>query len=224
MSILSKRLRAFGRRQDGNATIEFVFLFPLFMAIFLMGFESGYYMVRTVMLERAVDMSVRDIRLGNGRVPEFAAVKENICENAIIFPKCDETIHVYMEEVAIAPGAIAAVTGPARCTNRFSEDPQYNEDDYNVGNSNTMMVVQVCAVVSPFFPTTGIGLGLQNAELGVAGVENAGMMAIVATTAFVNEPGTRAMAPYSPPMGSGTGTGGGGGTGGSGGSGDISNL
>ena len=35
MSILSNRLRAFGRRQDGNATIEFVFLFPLFMAIFV---------------------------------------------------------------------------------------------------------------------------------------------------------------------------------------------
>ena len=226
MSTLSKRLRAFGRRQDGNATIEFVFLFPLFMAIFLMGFESGYYMVRTVMLERAVDISVRDIRLGNGRVPEFAAVKENICENAIIFPKCDETIHVYMEEVAIAPGAIAAVTGPARCVNRFSEDPQYNEDDYNVGTTNTMMVVQVCAVVSPFFPTTGIGLGLQNADLGVRDengdpAANGGMMAIVATTAFVNEPGTRAMAPYSPTMGSGGSTGGSGGTGGSG---DTSNL
>ena len=175
-------------------------------------------MVRTVMLERAVDISVRDIRLGNGRVPEFAAVKENICENAIIFPKCDETIHVYMEEVAIAPGAIAAVTGPARCVNRFSEDPQYNEDDYNVGTTNTMMVVQVCAVVSPFFPTTGIGLGLQNADLGVRDengdpAANGGMMAIVATTAFVNEPGTRAMAPYSPPMGSGGSTGGSGGIG-----------
>ena len=148
----------------------------------------------------------------------FAAVRENICENAIIFPKCDETIHIYMEEVAITPGAIAAVTGPARCVNRFSEDPQFDENDYNVGTSNTMMVVQVCAVVSPFFPTTGIGLGLQNADLGVQGEnnENGGMMAIVATTAFVNEPGTRAMAPYSPPMGSGTSTSGSGGTGGSG--------
>jgi Flp pilus assembly protein TadG len=189
-------LRAFGRREDGNATIEFVFLFPLFMSIFLMGFESGYYMVRNVMLERAVDISVRDIRLGNGKVPQFAAVKEQICENAVIFPNCTDSIHVYMEEVAIAPGAIAAVTGEARCVNRFSTEPQFDDTDYNVGQANTMMVVQVCASVSPFFPTTGMGLGLQNDQLG-------GNMAIVATTAFVNEPGTRALAPYSPPMGSG---------------------
>lgn len=196
MSSLVNKLGAFGRRQDGNATIEFVFLFPLFMSIFLMGFESGYYMVRNVMLERAVDISVRDIRLGNGKVPQFAAVKEQICENSVIFPNCTDSLHVYMEEVAIAPGAIAAVTGEARCVNRFSTEPQFDETDYNVGQANTMMVVQVCASVSPFFPTTGIGLGLQNDELG-------GNMAIVATTAFVNEPGTRALAPYSPPMGSG---------------------
>ena len=196
MSSLVNKLGAFGRRQDGNATIEFVFLFPLFMSIFLMGFESGYYMVRNVMLERAVDISVRDIRLGNGKVPQFAAVKEQICENSVIFPNCTDSLHVYMEEVAIAPGAIAAVTGEARCVNRFSTEPQFDETDYNVGQANTMMVVQVCASVSPFFPTTGIGLGLQNDELG-------GNRAIVATTAFVNEPGTRALAPYSPPMGSG---------------------
>lgn len=200
MSSFSSKLLRFRRREDGNATIEFVFLFPLFISIFLMGFESGFYMVRTVMLERSVDISVRDIRLGNGKVPEFADIKERICESAVVISNCIDSIHIHMEEVAIEPGAIAAVTGPARCVNRFSQEPQYDGTDYDVGQANTMMVVQVCAAVSPFFPTTGMGLGLQNDQLG-------GNMAIVATTAFVNEPGTRAFAPYSPPMGSGDGTG-----------------
>lgn len=208
MSFLSKRFLRFRSREDGSATVEFVFLFPLFMAIFLMGFEAGFYMIRNVMLERAVDISVRDIRLGNGRIPDYDAVVERICENAIVFSKCDESMHVYMEEVSIQPGAIAAVTGPARCINRFSDEPQFDDTDYNVGDANTMMIVQVCAVVSPMFPTTGIGLGLQRPELGLQreGFENTGMMAIVATTAFVNEPGTRAMAPTPPPpTGGGTG-------------------
>ncbi len=213
MSGLVRKFVRFRTGEDGNATIEFVFLFPLFMAIFLMGFESGYYMVRNVMLERAVDISVRDIRLGNGRIPSFDAIKQQICDNSIIFPKCDETIHVYMEEVDIAPGAVAAVTGDVRCLNRFSTEDQFGEDDYNVGTSNTMMVVQVCAVVSPFFPTTGIGLGLQRPELGLQaeGFENTGLMAIVATSAFVNEPGTRAIAadPVVPIGGGGGGSGGG---------------
>jgi len=31
----------FRRGQDGNATIEFVFLFPAFIFLFLTGFEAG---------------------------------------------------------------------------------------------------------------------------------------------------------------------------------------
>ena len=72
------------------------------------------------MLERAVDISVRDIRLGNGRVPDFDLVKDQICENSVVMPNCDDSLHVYMQEVDIQPGAIAAVTGEPRCLNRFS--------------------------------------------------------------------------------------------------------
>ncbi|MEM6387219.1 MAG: TadE family protein [Pseudomonadota bacterium] len=200
MSFFLRKVCRFRQRDDGNATIEFVFLFPLFMAIFLMGFEAGFYMVRSVMLERAVDIAARDIRLGNGNVPDFDAVRDNICENAFAIYECTNSVHVYMEEVQIAPGAIAAVTGDARCINRRSNVPQYLPGDYNVGNTNTMMVVQVCATVTPMFPTTGIGLGLQIDDLN-------GDTAIVTSTAFVNEPGNRAFA--APP----TTTGGGGGSG-----------
>ena len=208
MSFLKKNIRIYRRKEDGSATVEIVFLFPLFMSIFLMGFESGFYMVRNVMVERAVDISVRDIRLGNGNVPEYADIIQRICDAAVVLPDCENTVHIHMEEVAISPGAIAALDDAARCLNWYSDEPQYDDSEYEVGQANTMMLVQVCATVSPFFPTTGLGLKLQNSEL-------SGDMAIVATTAFVNEPGTRAMAPYTPPIGGG-GTGGGTGGGGSG--------
>ncbi len=198
MFSLCKKSVRFGRREDGSATIEFVFLFPMFMFLFLMGFESGLYMIRNVMLERAVDISVRDIRLGNGRVPEFAALKENICDDVLVIPNCADSIHIYMTEIDITPGAVAANTGDFRCLNRYSSDPQFGDDDYEVGQANTMMLVQVCASVHPYFPTTGIGLGLRRDQLG-------GDYAIVASTAFVNEPGTRAMAVYNPGGDSGDG-------------------
>jgi len=193
MSSRFKRLRAYRKREDGSATVEFVILFPLIISIFLMGFETGFYMVRNVMLERAVDISVREIRLGNGRVPDFDLLKAQLCETAMILPDCEDpsspskAIHISMQEIDIAPGSIAAIEGPARCTNRFSDQPQYTSDDYEVGDTNKMMIVQVCAAVSPLFPTTGIGLGMQNDQLG-------GAMALVATTAFVTEPGTRSFA------------------------------
>lgn len=186
LTFVRKSVR-FGRREDGSATIEFVFLFPMFMFLFLMGFESGLYMIRNVMLERAVDISVRDIRLGNGRVPQFSALKANICDDVLVIPNCEDSIHIYMTEIPITPGAVASNTGDFRCLNRYSEDPQFDESDYNVGATNTMMLVQVCASVHPYFPSTGVGLGLRRDALG-------GDYAIVASTAFVNEPGTRAMA------------------------------
>ncbi len=199
-SLCRKPVR-FGRREDGSATVEFVFLFPMFMFLFLMGFESGLYMIRNVMLERAVDISVRDIRLGNGNVPEFAALKENICDDVLVIPNCTDSIHIYMQEIEITPGAVASKTGDFRCLNRYSTDPQFDVEDYDVGQANTMMLVQVCASVHPYFPTTGVGLGLRRDQLG-------GDYAIVASTAFVNEPGTRAMAAYNPvDDGSGDGSG-----------------
>lgn len=208
MGFLRKGIRVYRRKEDGSATVEFVLLFPLFMSIFLMGFESGFYMVRNVMVERAVDISVRDIRLGNGKVPQYEDIIERICDAAVVLPDCSETVHIHMEEVAITPGAIAALDDEARCLNYYSDEPQFDGSEYEVGQANTMMLVQVCASVTPFFPTTGLGLRLQNSEL-------SGDMAIVATTAFVNEPGTRALAPYTPPVGGGSGgSGGSGGTGG----------
>lgn len=182
-----KKFVRFGRREDGSATVEFVIVFPLFMFLFLMGFESGIYMIRNVMLERAVDISVRDIRLGNGRVPEFSALKTNICDDVLVIPNCADSIHIYMTEIAITPGSVTANTGDIRCLNRYSDEPQFDETDYSIGNTNTMMLVQVCASVHPYFPSTGIGLGLRRDLLG-------GDYAIVASTAFVNEPGTRGMA------------------------------
>lgn len=193
MSATVKKFRAFRKSQDGNATIEFVVLFPAFIFLFLTGFEAGYYMVRNVMLERAVDIAVRDVRLGNGRVPTFAALKQRICDEAAILPDCVNNLQVEMRPVDIQPGGVQAMAGPARCVDLNSSDDPLTGTTYNVGQVNNMMILRVCALAEPLFPSTGIGVGMK--------VDNFGNYALVATTAFVNEPGNRAM----------TGTGGGGG-------------
>lgn len=185
MSVPIKKLLDFRREQDGNATIEFVLLFPAFIFLFLTGFESGYYMVRNVMLERAVDIAVRDVRLGNGRVPTFVALKQRICDEATILPDCMQNLQVEMRPVDIQPGGVAVMAGPARCVDLNSSDDPLTGTTYNVGQVNNMMVLRVCALAEPLFPTTGIGVGMQ--------VDGFGNYALVATTAFVNEPGNRGM-------------------------------
>ena len=177
------RLTSFKKREDGNATIEFVFLFPAFMFLFLTGFESGYYMVRNVMLERAVDVAVRDVRLGNGSVPRFEKLKERICEQASIIPDCVNSVQIEMQSVAITPGSTTAVNGPVRCVDRLSEEDPETGTIYDAGNENELMIVRVCALSQPLFPTTRLGVGMK--------VDVEGNYAIVATSGFVNEPGNR---------------------------------
>ena len=179
------KFKSFKRKQDGNATVEFVLLFPMFMFIFMTGFESGYYMVRNVMLERAVDIAVRDVRLGNGRVPDFNGLKQRICEETVIFPDCMNHLQVEMRPVNIQPGAIATMNTSARCIDLNSSDDPLMSTTYAVGDVNNLMVVRACSLVDPVFPTTGIGVGLQR--------DAHGNMALVATAAFVNEPGNRGM-------------------------------
>jgi len=156
-----------------------------------MGFESGYYMVRSVMLERAVDISVRNVRLGNGKIPQLAAFKEDVCQNATILPDCENSIQVEMVSVDMVPGAVAALDDSSVCIDRRRADvDQTAFSTYDVGTINKMVLVRVCAVASPLFPTTGIGSGMKRTEqIG----EN---YAMIATTAFVAEPGTRDFDPY----------------------------
>ncbi len=184
---MCKLFRYFRKSQEGSATVEFVVLFPAFIFLFLTGFESGYYMVRNVMLERAVDVAVRDVRLGNGRVPSFEHLKAKICNQAGIIPDCMNSLQIEMQPIPIEPGSTALVRGPAKCVDRLSTEDPRTGTTYEVGDQNSMMMVRVCALSQPLFPSTGIGLGMR--------VDAEGNYALVATTAFVNEPGNRSLAP-----------------------------
>ncbi len=189
MSMLFKRLVRFRKRQDGTASIEFVILFPVFMFMLLTGFESGLYMVRNVMMERAVDIAMRDVRLGNGRIPEFtppqfATLKQRICDNAAVIPNCMQMVQVEMRPVAIEPGGVAAFGRNVRCIDTEADPGAVQATTYDTGQDNSLMVVRVCTLAQPFFPTTGMSAGMA--------YDGKGNYALVTTTAFVNEPGQRA--------------------------------
>jgi len=183
MSCFVNKFRRFRRKEDGSATIEFVLLFPVFMSLFLLGFESGFFMVRNVIFERAVDIAIRDVRLGNGRVPEFDDLKANICSNALLLNDCVDNIQIEMQTVQIVPGGIDPLRTPTRCVDTLSDEDQSQFTTFDLGEQNSMMVVRVCSLMEPFFPTTRLGAGL--------GVDVEGNVAMVITSAFVNEPGTR---------------------------------
>jgi hypothetical protein len=172
---LSSRFR---RDESGTSTVEFVILFPLFMAIFFAAFESGYLMLRNVMLERSVDLAVRELRLGDPQPPTFAEFKQGICDNTYFISDCDDVVQVQLRPVDMTTWG--PLNGDPRCIDVESAIDPFDQTEYLVGGNNELMMVRVCALFQPMFPTTGLGLNMQ--------YDGDGNYALVVTTAFVNEP------------------------------------
>jgi Flp pilus assembly protein TadG len=170
------RLWRFWRREDGAATVEFVIIFPVFISLFLASFELGLYMTRQVMLDRAVDISVRALRLGQFADPTPQDIRDSICARAgLVVANCDNRILIEMTRVPTTTWQTLPTS--ATCVNRDEEvEPVVT---FNGGQPNDMMLIRVCALLEPVFFTTHLGLKMQT---------YGNFYALTATSAFVNEP------------------------------------
>ena len=175
-----RRLSAFvlsaWRREDGTATMEFVLVIPLIMAIFMASFESGLLMTRSIMLEQSVDMTMRELRLGHYPNVTNRLLKKEICSRAIIFPDCADNIKIEMQRVSTTTWDFPAT--PDHCINRREAgEPVVS---LNAGQQNDLMMVRVCVVLDAMFPSTGIAMKLP--------LDRDGGYGLVARTAYVIEP------------------------------------
>jgi Flp pilus assembly protein TadG len=170
------RLRRWLRRENGNSTIEFVIIFPIFMTIFISTFEAGMMMVRQVMLDRATDISVRALRLGSWATPTHEQLKRNICGLAAILPDCMNSVLVELRPVSTTTWT--PLPANPTCIDRDAIIQPVTT--FDGGQQNEMMLVRVCVLVKPMFPTTGLGLRLPE--------EGEDYYSLVSTSAFVNEP------------------------------------
>lgn len=169
------RLRRFAGREDGTATLEFVLMFPLFIMFFLSTFELGMALARQMMMDRAVDLAVRSVRIGLVPTVTSDALRDLICENALM-PNCVADLRLEMIEVD--PRAWRAPEPVPDCVDRA--DPARAARNFDPAVQNQLMVLRVCAVFDPYFPTTGLGARLQEGR--------GGTYALVSSSAFVVEP------------------------------------
>jgi hypothetical protein len=173
---LSACLPAALRREDGTATMEFVLVIPVIMAIFMASFESGLLMTRSIMLEQAVDMTMRELRLGHYPSVTNKVLKEEICKRTIIFPDCEKNIKIEMQRVSTVTWNMPDI--PQTCINRREDaEPVIS---LNVGQQNDLMLLRVCVALDAMFPATGIALNLP--------LDDDGGYGLVTRTAFVTEP------------------------------------
>lgn len=173
---ICKYAKRLWRREDGSVTIEFCILFPAFIVIFVSAVDAGVLTMRQMMLDRAVDVAVRGLRLGMWLPLTRDDLKSQICAHTAIIPNCEESLLVELRRVSTDDWIMP--TTSAKCVDR-DEDIQ-PVTTFTAGDSGDMMLVRVCAILDPMFPTTGIGLQLPK--------DASGGYALVARSAFVNEP------------------------------------
>lgn len=173
---LGRFLRQFRRCEDGNGTIEFVIFTPFFFMIFMSTFELGMLFTRQVMLDRGVDMTVRQVRLGAVDPVTHAVLRQMICDRAVMIPDCMNQLKLEMRP--LNPRNWGNVPNEADCVDRA--DPAIPVREFTPGVSNELMVIRACALFDPYFPTTGLGSQLPR--------QSGNAYALVAMSSFVVEP------------------------------------
>lgn len=174
-SLLCK-MRRFRRDENGTMSIEFALWFPIFFSVLGGMAELGVISARHAMLERGLDLAVREVRLRTTNPPQFDELKQIMCDRAAIIPNCDQVLTLEMRPQNLRH--FVELPDMAACIDRSEEVNPANT--FTPGQENELMVLRVCAKFSPIFPTSAIGARLS--------IDGAGDYALVSTSAYVQEP------------------------------------
>jgi hypothetical protein len=180
---LKNFISRFSNDEQGSSTIEFVIVFPVFFGFFLMTVESGIVSIRHVMLEHAIDITVRDVRLGKMPVPTIALLRTKICDEARIIPDCEEMVQI--EQFRLDPLNWVNVPTAVQCINRGLDMSAQPTMGFTNGGNNELVLMRVCARFDPLLPTSGLGKAITEVN---SGADAAGSYALVSLAAFVVEP------------------------------------
>ena len=172
-----KRLiSGFFRREAGNATVEFVIVFPIIIMIFVAAFETAMLLTRQVMLERSLDSAVRYLRLTSGVSVTYDAIRDNICENTAMIADCENSLALDLR--VIDQNSYALPDYQTMCLDE--EGTVHPLTQFTPGGEDQLMLIRVCALVDRILPISGLGLELTR--------DDQDNIHLIAATIFVNEP------------------------------------
>ena len=163
--------------EGGNASVEFVLLFPIIFAMFVTSVDFSVMMLRQVFLDRALDLAVRDVRLGIIQPTGLDGFKDRICENSALTPNCRETITVELRPISAAD--LQNFDPTARCVDRANNVTPVLQFTPGAGQQE-LMLIRACTVSNPFIVASGFIFGAPRGP-------NDDFMS-VSLGVFVNEP------------------------------------
>lgn len=137
-----------GTHEHGGATVEFVLLVPAFLMVFISSFEASILLTRQVMLERSVDLAVREIRLDTSNTVSRGSLRSQICEHARILPDCQMNLVVELTLVDTDTWDVPDADAP--CVNRLTSIVPPAEFARN--RTGKLVLLRACYSVVPALP------------------------------------------------------------------------
>jgi Flp pilus assembly pilin Flp len=173
--IVRRALKKYASNQAGAAAIEFALVAPMLLALIFSTLEAGWTMVQTIMLDRALDMTVRELRIGKIANPTQASVRAHVCDDAMVLFDCNKNLA--LEFIPITSEA-SYPTDTDRCVDRSTAIAPLLR--FDAGGRSQNVFVRACFVVDPLTPGLGIGMALPK--------DSTGAFRIIAKSAYANEP------------------------------------
>jgi Flp pilus assembly protein TadG len=169
--------RRFASDSSGTTAIEFAILAPMFVALMFTTFEVGWLVTKSTLLDRALDIAIRDIRVGDAAAAKSQkALISAICDNLYVVTDCASSLTVEMTRIMTKNDFPAT---DATCVDRDAGlSPIVS---FTPGSRAEIMFVRACLVSDALTPYIGIAFHfVKDSKNGYS---------IVASSAFMNEPG-----------------------------------
>lgn len=177
--LLNKLLR-FRSAERGNVTVEFALVFPVFILILTSSIEMGVITIRQTLLERGLDIAMREVRIGTGAQYSHNDIRDMICDGAVIFDDCQANLR--LEMIPNDPRSYTQLPALVDCAEQAAgSDSVINPvRQFEMGSSNELVIVRACMLYDPVFPTSQLALERTT--------DHNGKSALVAVSAFTQEP------------------------------------
>lgn len=174
---ISRLLRRFRRDEGGSSTVEFVILMPVLFTIFAAALESGLMMLRWTSIDRASDMVIRSLRLGQYVNPDALMLRQEICDRTFMIEDCFENTVVEIREIDRATFQFPATDAP--CVTRQDTVIQ-PVTQITPGQQNDLMLIRICVTTDALFAGSAFAIPIT--------YDAQGGYAISVASVYVNEP------------------------------------
>lgn len=170
-------LRRFRKEERGSVfVIEFVILVPALFIPFFFGFEMSMHSIRQMQLDRALEITTREVRLFTGAEYTHDTIVKTICANSGGLNDCEQNLR--LEMVQKDPRAYTPLETRADCINSSEEVAPVR--GWTLGEEHELMFMRACYRYVPLWNKMGLGKELDK--------DGDGYGEMVSISAFSQEP------------------------------------